>query len=370
MYYFNYFCLQQLKPAIGSKSVRHILNHFGGYEMISWREIALKKMLFNIEEKILLPSESNDCPFKSAYQRHLRELSERQTAVVLPGRVSYPQNLIQDKPLAEVLYVKGQESLLTKGIKIAIVGSRTPTAYGRRVATALSTYLAERGICLVSGMAMGIDGVVHRSALAVGGKTIAVLATGVNRPYPSCHSDLYRQILDRSGAIVSERGFEETAKPYHFPYRNRLISGISDAVIVVEAAEKSGSLTTVQHGLEQGKPIFAVPGSLFSEMSKGPNRLIYDGAIPLIDFSVVTEMFGISGTTQTGTTQKRMMPENHHFSEVALRIYEFLSSRKCAEIDAISAELNIEYSDIIKALGELTLDDFCEFQSLTRVCIK
>jgi DNA processing protein len=290
----------------------------------------------------------------------LSELANHNTSVLIPSAKNYPKTLIEDKPIADVLYTKGNIGLLTNTIKVAIVGSRKPTTYGKQVARALSTFLAERGICVVSGMAMGIDGIVHHSALEAGGSTIAILATGVNLPSPACHTDLYREILKHSGLILSERGMFEPAKPFHFPYRNRLISGISDALVVIEAAEKSGSLTTVQHALQQGKAIYAVPGSIFSSNSKGTNQMIFDGATPLIDFELLLESLGID--------RKNTAIDITRFSETAQSVYYLLKDQKCMEIHAITQALNREYSDIIRALGELALDGFCEFQSLTRVC--
>lgn len=163
-------------------------------------------------------------------------------------------------------------------ISVAIVGSRRPTAYGEEVTQRLARDLARYGVVIISGLALGIDAVAHRACLEAGGTTIAVLAHGLHRIYPASHANLARSIVEKGGAVISEQELGYEARRYGFLARNRLVSGLADAVIVTEATEKSGTLSTVAHALEQNKEVFAVPGPITSLLSAGPNSLLRQGA--------------------------------------------------------------------------------------------
>ena len=181
---------------------------------------------------------------------------------------------ISDAPLA--LYCAGDISLLNRDC-VAVVGARKCSEYGRQVALKIGETLAKNDTVTVSGMAEGIDASAHLGALKVGGKTIAVLGSGVDVCYPKCNKNLYDRIIDE-GLIISEYPFGTKPKPFHFPRRNRIISAISKAVTVVEASSGSGSLITAEIAAEQGKEIIAVPGNINSTFSLGCNKLIADGA--------------------------------------------------------------------------------------------
>ena len=189
---------------------------------------------------------------------------------------SYPELLrhISDPP--PFLYVRG--SLSSGEVRsVALVGSRRASAYGRRISRKIARDLARMGGCVVSGMARGIDTEAHKGALDGGGKTVAVLGCGVDVLYPPENGDLYRAILE-TGAIVSEFPPGTQPKPAHFPVRNRVISGLSRAVVVLEGTDRSGSLITAGFALDQGREVFALPGPVDSTRSAGPHRLIRDGA--------------------------------------------------------------------------------------------
>jgi DNA processing protein len=188
---------------------------------------------------------------------------------------AYPARLreIADPPLT--LAVRG--TLLDDEPTVAIVGTRRASEYGRRIAGDLADGLARAGITVVSGLAAGIDGAAHRAALAAGGRTIAVLGTGIDVVYPSWHAELAGAVA-KSGALVTEFACGAEPLPYHFPRRNRIISGLSLGTIVVEAAEQSGSLITAAFALEQNRQVFAVPGPVGVVRHHGPHRLIQQGA--------------------------------------------------------------------------------------------
>lgn len=164
---------------------------------------------------------------------------------------------------------------------VAIVGSRRPTYYGKEVTFKLAYDLAKQGLIVISGMAMGVDSIAHKAALDAGGTTIAVLANGVDIIYPASNRGLAKDMLDKGGAIVSEYEPGTLARDFQFLERNRIVSGLSDAVIVTEAAARSGTLSTVAHALDQNREVFVVPGNITSPLSVGCNNLIKQGAHPI-----------------------------------------------------------------------------------------
>lgn len=192
----------------------------------------------------------------------------------------YPPRLkeIYDKP--PVLYIRGNLEPADER-SVAIVGTRKPTAYGRETARQLTSDLAQSGVTIVSGLARGIDGVVHRTALEAGARTIAVLGSGVDVMYPREHGALAEQIA-QSGAVVSEHPMGARPDAQNFPRRNRIISGMSMGTLVIEAPEGSGALLTARHALEQNREVFAVPGSILSPVSRGGNQLIRDSGAKLV----------------------------------------------------------------------------------------
>ncbi|RKD24684.1 DNA protecting protein DprA [Ammoniphilus oxalaticus] len=208
-----------------------------------------------------------------------QSLSERQIDTITIFDEDYPPLLreIDDPPL--ILYAKGSRQALS-GPTLAIVGARRPSNYGRQVAFHLGSDLANIGFTIVSGLARGIDAEAHKGALHRGGKTIAVLGCGVDVIYPSQNKALYHAIT-KNGLILSEYLPDRQPHPRLFPLRNRMISGLSLGITVVEAALSSGSLNTAKHASEQNRDVFAVPGPISSPVSQGANNLIRDGAIPL-----------------------------------------------------------------------------------------
>jgi DNA processing protein len=199
----------------------------------------------------------------------------------------YPESLkdIDDPPA--LLYARGDLTLLNQK-SFGIVGSRRCTPYGRKMADRFSGALAQRGEVIVSGLAYGVDAAAHQAALAIGGKTIAVLGNGIDHEYPAENAELQHSIAEK-GLIISEYPMGQLPKAYQFPERNRIISGLSDRLLVVEAAERSGSLITAQMALEQGKDVFAVPGDTDRTTSAGSNKLIRDGALVALSIEEIME---------------------------------------------------------------------------------
>lgn len=176
---------------------------------------------------------------------------------------------------------------------VAIVGSRKITPYGRAVTEQLAAELARAGVTVVSGLALGVDSVAHRAALEVGGRSVAVLAGGLGSIYPAANQQLARRILEQGGAIISEYPDDMPSLPHQFVARNRIVSGLSRAVVITEAAHKSGSLHTAAFALDQGREVLAVPGNISSPASAGTNHLIKTGATPIAGAQDILNAIGI-----------------------------------------------------------------------------
>ena len=196
---------------------------------------------------------------------------------IYQNQKEYPEKLNKIYAPPAKLYVLGDETILNKP-SIAIIGCRDASQYGKRVAFKFAYELAKKGIIIVSGLARGIDIYSHLGAVKANGKTIAVLGSGFNHIYPSEHKKYCVDIIEKGGAIITE--YENNTKPIptNFPARNRIISGLSDGVLVVEAKQKSGTLITVDYALDQGKNVFIIPGNITSNNSYGTNELIKQGA--------------------------------------------------------------------------------------------
>jgi DNA processing protein len=210
------------------------------------------------------------------------------------SELSYESQIFPDL-LREIPSAPKQLNILGEidgGQCVAIVGSRRPTPYGEQITYQLASELAKAGITIVSGLALGIDGIAHQAALDAGGRTVAVLAHGLDRMYPARHRNLAKAILSTGGALVSEYDAGTPPLPHNFVQRNRIISGLSDAVIVTEATAKSGSLITANYAIEQNRRVMAVPGNITSLASAGPNNLIKAGALPVTDATDVLTALG------------------------------------------------------------------------------
>jgi DNA processing protein len=274
-------------------------------------------------------------------------------AIVPFTNPNYPARLrtIADPP--PFLYVKG--NILTDDDKaVAIVGSRSASEYGRRVARDLARGLASLGFTVVSGMARGIDASAHESALQAGGRTIAVLGSGVERAYPAEHETLYRRIGE-NGAVLSELPIGTRPLAFNFPARNRLISGLSLGVVVVEATEKSGSLITATLAVEQGREVFAVPGEVGSSRSRGAHRLIRQGAKLVESVDDIIEEIAPQLLDRTGSaTQRapRVLPQN---ASDATRTIFALLQENTLQVDQVIERTGMSAAQVLETLLDLEL---------------
>jgi DNA processing protein len=269
-----YWLALSLTPGVGSTLMRRLLDRFKTPEAVFH---APRKELLEIEglgEKVA--QEIRKGPLEKAVEKELHLLREVGGRLITLKDEEYPKRLgdIYDPPA--LLYVRG-ELKKEDELAVSIVGSRKTTPYGRWFTEKVSQELARYGVTIVSGMARGIDGLAHWGAISGGGRTIAVLGCGVDVIYPSENRNLFAKIIDH-GAILSEFPMGSPPEGGHFPRRNRIISGLSIGVVVVQANEKSGSLITAGYALEQGREVFAVPGNVGTESSRGTHRLIKEGA--------------------------------------------------------------------------------------------
>ena len=265
-----------LTPGLGRRTARQLMSAFGPPQALwalpatAWAERAEP----GLARALAAPPAGFDAVLR-AHQDWLA--ADDQRAVLTLGDPRFPSTLLdtEDPPL--LLFVSGRLDALTQPQRLAIVGSRNPTAQGAQNAHAFARALAEAGLCIVSGLALGVDGAAHEGALQGGGLTLAVVGTGLDRVYPSRHRGLAHRIAAQ-GALISEYPLGTPPLPPHFPQRNRLIAGLSLGTLVVEATLQSGSLITARLASEQGREVFAVPGSIHSPQSRGCHALIRQGA--------------------------------------------------------------------------------------------
>jgi DNA processing protein len=250
--------------------------------------------------------------------------------------------------------VKG-EILAADEQTVAVVGSRSASEYGLKVARSISRGLSSAGFTVVSGMARGIDGTAHQTALDSGGRTLAVLGCGVDRIYPPEHAALYERI-SRQGAVISEFPLGTRPVAFNFPARNRLISGVSLGVVVVEATERSGSLITAALALEQNREVFAVPGEVGSSRSRGAHRLIRQGA-KLVECAadIIEEIAPQLTSPEAARTARRTLPEQ--CSNDTRKIFELLQER-ILQIDEVIETSGLTSAQVSQILLDLELQGF------------
>ena len=268
---------------------------------------------------------------------------------------AYPSRLraIADPP--PLLYVKGE--IGNDDRAVAIVGSRSASDYGRRIARDLARGLVSFGFTVISGMARGIDGMAHESAIRAGGRTVAVLGCGVDRAYPPEHEMLYRRISE-SGAVISELPLGARPIAFNFPARNRLISGLSLGVVVVEATEKSGSLITASLAAEQGREVFAVPGEAGASRSRGSHRLIRQGAKLVETVDDIIEEIAPQLARRGGDaapSSARTLPEN---SGPAARQIFALLNQGALQVDQVIEQTGLAAPQVLQVLLDLELQGF------------
>ncbi|PIU55335.1 MAG: DNA-protecting protein DprA [Deltaproteobacteria bacterium CG07_land_8_20_14_0_80_38_7] len=328
------------KPLSGLK----LIEKFGDPKKI----FDLASKLQNFDELSLV----RDFNSREQCEEDLKKIKESKITILNYSDLQYPKLLkeIHDPPL--VIMVRGNIETLNKPC-VAIVGSRLATEHGREVAFELAEELASEGICVVSGMAYGIDASAHKGALNKG-ETIAVWGSGIDVCYPASFVDLSKRI-ERSGCIVSEFPLGTKPAPYYFPQRNRIISGLSIGIVVVEAKEKSGSLITAKFALDQGREIFAVPGMARGCANRGNHKLLKEGAVMVESGDEILEVLRPHLPLEFKNPRHLSPDDNnvHPILNLVRRVGE-------VNLDIIVKETRMSCSDVLKELTRLIMDNAIE----------
>ncbi len=344
-------CLSSFFP-FGPARLSLLLSYFGNAKDV-WNAGRQSLVSVGLKDELVLEFDSYRKSFSAC--EYLKKLDKLKVKVFTKSDKGYPKNLLEIESAPLVLYVLG-EILEEDENAIAVVGSRKMTSYGREVATLFSSEFASVGVTVVSGLARGIDTVAHKSALEAGGRTIAVLGSGVDIIYPPENKKLTLDITE-NGALISEFPLGYPALRPNFAFRNRIISGLSKAVLVVEGERKSGTLLTASHAAEQGRTVFFVSGQITSPMSGAPEFLIKNGAkiafspsdvLEELDLQFRVDRKEVSKVAPDDTTESAIIEalsrEPLHLDEIA-RILGL-------EVSLISAKLSLmEIKGLVKNLG-------------------
>ncbi len=285
----------------------------------------------------------------SAIDDLVEKLEHKNVNLLFQTDENYPSSLscIQDPPY--LLYYAGRLSCLELPA-IALVGTRTPSRYGAEMAATIARDLAEAGVCVVSGLARGIDGSVHQAVLDAGGHTIGVLGSGINVPYPPEHRSMLRKIAGGIGLIISEYPLNAPPVAYHFPHRNRIISGLSIATVFVEGKIQSGGMHTVHSALMQGREVFAIPGQVGNRGSEGPHAILREGARIITSAQDLLDDLGIESKQQKAVQLSNMVKLNAVERKIVeqLRVQE-LTPQEIAEATGVPV------GEVITELGTLEI---------------
>jgi DNA processing protein len=358
-----------MTPGVGPRAAAKLLERFGSAEAV------FEASRVELESLRLRPEAVESIMARDLFERAAEEV-ERVRAlgaeILLLDDGVYPSLLreIFDPPIT--LYVKGAWEACLDAPCVAMVGSRRCSTYGQNAAQWLARDLAGRGVTIVSGLARGIDAAAHRGALEAGGRTVAVLGTGVDQIYPREHKRLAEEILAGGGALVSEFPLETPPAPQNFPYRNRVISGLSLGVLLVEAAENSGSLITARMAMEQNREVFAVPGNITSKNSFGTNYLIKGAGAKLVQQwqDVAAELPPDMAARLLPPETKEKATEEGVVEQLSLVpsdltsaehiIFKSLSTDTATHIDALAETTGLSIPELTGALLGLEMRDLIQ----------
>lgn len=341
-----YLLLSHIK-GVGYKTIQKIDDYFNDIQNF---DIVTDEEIYKIPN-ISLKIKKNIVNYRSStYLEQIKEdLKKHEMNYVTINNSNYPNRLkhIYDPP--HILYFKGNKDLLNE-FCIGMIGSRKPTNYGVFCANKISKELSSLGINIISGMAVGIDYYSHVGCLNGGSKTIAVLGSSIDKPYPRQNMHLMNNIIESEGIILSEYPPGTEARPGYFPMRNRIISGISDGVLIVEASERSGSLITMNYALDHGKNVFAIPGNINSFMSKGSNKIIKEGAKLVSSIDDILEEYDI--------VYNNVEKENEYqidLSKDEKKIIKVLQNKGSLHVDFICEYTKLNIKDILGILNILEI---------------
>ena len=345
---------------IGAVRYRKLLDFFGDLS-IAWQADKKELLSAGLTEKaadLVLSTRKTLSPEKLE-----DELERKGIKFLTWDSSSYPRYLLEIAQPPPVLYYVG-DILPEDELAIAIVGTRNVTKYGRQITQDTAAYLAANRITVVSGLARGVDGIAHQAAIEAGGRTFAVLGSGVDVIYPPEHRKLAREIV-KQGALISDYAPGTKPDGINFPPRNRIISGLSRGTVVIEAGERSGALITSKFAIEQNREVFAVPGSVLSQMSKGTNQLIGDGATPMTNPIIITDTLNLA---RTGIERKREKLDISSTEKNILRVLgdeslhiDEICARTSMTIEKLTAELTM-----MELKGIVQRDNGMEYQRVKK----
>lgn len=346
-------------PGVGGLLRQRLLARFGSPQAVfdaSPAELATVERVGSKQAQLIVDFASSPIA-----EQTIALCRQRGVEMLLEGTAGYPRLLGQIEDPPGVLFARGCVEPCD-ALAVAVVGARHATAYGRRVAHQLAGGLARAGYTVVSGLARGIDHAAHRGALDAGGRTIAVLGSGVLEIYPPEHADLAREITGR-GAVISEVPPLESPKAGAFPSRNRIVSGLSLGTVVVEAADRSGALITARLAGEQGREVFAVPGPIDARMSRGCHRLIRDGAklVESVD-DILEELGPLFEPAVTADGREIRSPAELRLDDVEQKVLATLDAELAdaggggsVDLDSVLAASELEVSRVLAAIGALEM---------------
>lgn len=341
-----------LVKGIGAVRLQGLRDHFGDLA-VAWQAPAdaLKAagLSTKIAERVIQVRSGVDL------DKYLERAKEQGIVILTVDDILYPPRLKDIYQPPPVLYFRG-EIKPEDTWAVAVVGTRRVSAYGRQVAEEIGSFLAASGVTVVSGLARGVDAIAHQAALKAGGRTIAVLGCGVDRIYPPEHTQLAGKIIS-NGAVISDYPMGTPPDASNFPPRNRIISGLSMATVVVEAGETSGALITAQFAVDQGREVFAVPGNILALQSKGTNKLIAQGAHPLLSVHDLLDVLNLTRVTEQRQS-RRVLPAD----ETEIKLMNVLSQdplqmdeiqiQTSLPIERVSATLvMMEFKGLVRQVG-------------------
>lgn len=335
---------------VGYLSIERLKEYFKSLENLWNAPVSEVYNCPNIRKK------AADSIIESRTEEYVREYKEKllskKVQCITRNEELYPGVLKYTKGHPQIIYMKGNIKKEDKKA-IAIIGSRKCTAYGKNIAYKFAKELVGYDITIISGMAYGIDSAAHKGALDGGGRTIAVLGSGVDVCYPKSNFNLMREIT-QNGAVISEYPLGTMPRSGNFPRRNRIISGLSMGVLVVEAGLKSGTLITVDYALEQGKDVFAVPGNINCSVSKGTNKLLKEGAKPVTCIEDIIEEYNIEKKTREKNNK------HNDLSESERSVLEIIEKKQPIHIDLVSSMLNLDSGSVNGIITILEIKEYVE----------
>jgi DNA processing protein len=337
---------------LGPVKINQLIDEFGTPEEVINELSKGKSRLAGGLEGIRKQLQSSD--FLAAAEKQLTIAEQANVSILTLSDADYPSSLKQIFAPPPVLYVKGLRTVFTH-TGIAIVGTRKPTHYGETAALQFSRDFALAGLVVVSGLALGIDAIAHKACLDAGGETIAVLGSGLDYIHPVTNRPIADRIINH-GALVSEFPFGIHPEPYNFPRRNRIISGLSAGVVVVEAGKRSGALVTADYAIQHGRDVFAVPGSIFSEKADGVNGLLKNGALLIKNAREAIESIKTISLSQV-TTNLPPADTRERLSESERMVLEAIDSEPL-RMDQVAEKSRKMISELFNLLLNLELKGY------------